>query len=219
MRKLLLVRPEPGLSASAARAQALGLETIGCPLFEVEAVGWALPDAGQFDALMLTSANAVRHAGLQLQALTRLPVYAVGAATADAATAAGLSVAATGNRDVEALLSIMPAGLRLLHLAGEDRIDTGRPNVRSVTVYRSRVIENPALPDTDGVVIGLHSPRAARRLAELVGRRYRTRLAAISKAAADAAGRGWEEVAVAEIPADDSLLALAAMLCHKPDQR
>lgn len=219
MRKLLLVRPEPGLSASAARAQALGLETIGCPLFEVGSVGWALPDAGQFDALLLTSANAVRHAGPQLEALSRLPVYAVGSATANAASAAGLDVAATGDRDVEALLSKMPAGLRLLHLAGEDRIDTGHPDLTSVTVYRSRAIEQPALLDTDGLVIALHSPRAARRLAELVGRRDRTRLAAISKAAADAAGSGWEEVAAAEMPADDSLLALAAMLCHKPDQR
>lgn len=218
MRKLLLVRPEPGLSASAARAQTLGMETIGCPLFEVEAVGWTLPDARQFDALLLTSANAVRHAGVQLQALARLPVYAVGGATADAANAAGLSVAVTGNRDVEALLSTMPARLRLLHLAGEDRIDTSRRNMTSVTVYRSRAIEHPALPDTDDLVIALHSPRAARRLTELVGRRYRTRLAAISKAAADAAGCGWEEVGVAEMPADDSLLALAAMLCHKPDQ-
>ncbi len=43
MRKLLLLRPEPGLSASAERARALGLEVIACPLFRVEPVEWQAP--------------------------------------------------------------------------------------------------------------------------------------------------------------------------------
>ena len=44
MRKLLLLRPEPGLSASAERARAIGLDVIACPLFRVEPVEWAAPD-------------------------------------------------------------------------------------------------------------------------------------------------------------------------------
>lgn len=219
MRTLLLVRPEPGLSASAARAQELGLPTICCPLFQLEAVDWALPDKGAFDAMLLTSANAIRHGGPQLEALTCLPVHAVGAATAGTARAAGFNVVTTGDHDVVELLETIPAGVRLLHLAGEDRIATGRAKLTAITVYRSRALESPALPDTNGRVVALHSPRAARRLAGLVDQRGGTRLAAISQAAADAAGSGWEEVAVAGMPADDSLLALAAALCHKPDQR
>ena len=38
MRKLLLLRPEPGLSASAERARSMGLDAIACPLFRVEPV-------------------------------------------------------------------------------------------------------------------------------------------------------------------------------------
>jgi uroporphyrinogen-III synthase len=39
-------------------------------------------------------------------------------------------------------------------------------------------------------------------------------IAAISRAAADAAGEGWKSVAVADEPSDDALLALAARLCN-----
>src|SRR5262245_7688966 len=66
MRKLLLLRPEPGLSASAERARSMGLEVVRCPLFHVEPVEWEAPDPAAFGALLLTSANAMRHGGRQL---------------------------------------------------------------------------------------------------------------------------------------------------------
>jgi uroporphyrinogen-III synthase len=66
----------------------------------------------------------------------------------------------------------------------------------------------------------IHSPRAGRRFAELVDRASIARggvtIAAISPAAAEAAGEGWARVEAAERPADDVLLALAARLCNKP---
>jgi uroporphyrinogen-III synthase len=37
---------------------------------------------------------------------------------------------------------------------------------------------------------------------------------AISQAAADALGNGWERVEVADAPNDEALLALAARLCN-----
>ena len=55
------------------------------PLFSVESLAWKVPDAASFDALLLTSANAVRQAGAGLTQLRGLPVHAVGAATATAA--------------------------------------------------------------------------------------------------------------------------------------
>ena len=69
MRKLLLLRPEPGLSASVTRARALGLDVIACPLFRVGPVEWALPDSARFDGLLLTSANALRNGGPGLRQL------------------------------------------------------------------------------------------------------------------------------------------------------
>lgn len=216
--KLLILRPEPGASATATKARALGLEPLVLPLFAVEAVAWAVPDLTRFDALLLTSANAVRYGGNGLRVLARLPVAAVGAATAEAARDAGLNVRWVGERGVTALVEQLPPNLRLLHLAGKDRVAAGGAVV-PVTVYRAAPL-TVALPRLDRQVIALHSPRAARRLAELVAvsDRREARVAAISATAAAAAGDGWREVAIATSPDDDCLLALAASLCHNRNE-
>ena len=215
MRKLLLLRPEPGLSASADRAWDMGLEVIACPLFRIEPVAWRVPDAANYDALLLTSANAVRHGGSGLATLQSLPAHAVGEATAAAAREAGFRVEVVGGGDVSDLLVKLTGSHRLLHLAGKDhrQIPESR-QVDTLIVYRSVPIEAPALPPLEELVVAVHSPRAARRLAELATTRDRTAVAAISAAAAEACGSGWERIAVAGRPDDMSLLALAATLCH-----
>ena len=214
MRKLLLLRPEPGLSASAERARGLGLEVLCSSLFQVEPVGWDLPDPAKFDGLLITSANALRHGGAQLESLRPLPVHAVGPATAEAAKAAGFDVVTIGKTNVTDLLDGLPQSLRLLHLAGEDHRDSADPRLDRQIVYRSAEIDHPDLPALDGLVVAVHSPRAGRRLAELVSERSKTAIAAISPAAADACGQGWERIEAAQEPSDNCLLALAAMLCH-----
>ncbi|HEU0310799.1 MAG TPA: uroporphyrinogen-III synthase [Sphingomicrobium sp.] len=213
MRKLLLLRPEPGLSASAGRALALGMEPLCCPLFRVEPQDWRPPDPNEYDGLLLTSANGVRHAGPQLDALQSLPVHAVGRATAEAAREAGFDVKSCGSGDVADLLATLPA-LRLLHLAGEDHRAVDDAGIDRRIVYRSVPITEPGLPPIQGLVVAIHSPRAGARLAELAHDRNKTIVAAISDAAARACGMGWEGVAVAAEPDDESLLALAATLCQ-----
>lgn len=213
MRKLLLLRPEPGLAASAARARALGLEVIECPLFAVEPVEWNVPDPSRFDALLLTSANAVRHGGEGLKSLTALPVWAVGEATAEAARASGFGVERVGDRGVEELLSYAPDA-HLLHLAGENHRDAAAVWDRRI-VYRSVAVDNPDLPALANMVVAVHSPRAGRRLAGLSPIRDGALIAAISEAAASEVGHGWSNVQVAAHPDDPALLALAARLCQK----
>ena len=44
-------------------------------------------------------------------------------------------------------------------------------------------------------------------------------IAAISAAAAVAAGEGWAAVAIADKPTDEALLALAARLCNNPQPK
>ncbi|HXG80622.1 MAG TPA: uroporphyrinogen-III synthase, partial [Sphingomicrobium sp.] len=143
MRKLLLMRPEPGLSASAERARAMGLEVVCRPLFDVEPVAWEAPDPADFDALLLTSANAVRHGGLQLDRLKGLPIHAVGEATATAAREAGFRVESVGPGGVAGLLAQLPASRRLLHLAGEDHCDIQDDRIERRIVYRSHQIADP----------------------------------------------------------------------------
>jgi len=215
MRKLLLLRPDPGLSASAERATAMGLEVVCCPLFRIEPVEWVTPDPDGYQALLLTSANTVRHAGHGLHLFRSLPVHAVGEATAAAAREMGFRVETVGRGDVADLLAELPTSLRLLWLGGEIRQEPpGRDEVDMRIVYRSAPIEAPELPPLGGLVAAVHSPRTGQRLAELANTRDRTAIAAISEAAAKACGPGWERVEIAERPEDSSLLALAATLCH-----
>jgi len=218
-RPVVVLRPEAGASATAERARALGLEPILIPLFEVEPVAWEAPDPARFDALLLTSANAVRAGGDQLEQLRGLPVHAVGEASADAARNAGFDIASTGAAGVDRLLESIEPGLRLLHLCGEDRREPteARQRITPISVYRAAPNPAPNLSRLDGGIALVHSPRAGRRLAELLSARGRIAVAAISEAAAAAVGTGWQQVEVAEAPNDEALLALAARLCNKPD--
>ena len=215
MRRVIVLRPEPGASETMARARQLRLEAVSIPLFEVEPVEWAAPDAAAFAGLVLTSANAVRHGGEQLARLRGLNVHAVGQATADAARAAGFDVAAVGDGGAERLLATIDSGLKLLHLCGEDRIDAGHA-LTPIVVYRARPIERPDLGGVEGSIALIHSPRAGRRFAELVEDRGSIAVVAISDAAAQTVGAGWERIVRAEQPSDEALLALAARLCNKP---
>jgi uroporphyrinogen-III synthase len=221
MTRVLVLRPEPGASETADRARALGLRAVASPLFTLEAVAWHAPDPASFDALLLTSTNAVRHGGEQLESLWDLPVYAVGEATAASARAARFSVVHAGESGVEQLLQSLPFGLRLLHLCGVDRKEAAgaRQSITHLAVYRAVPIEAPDLSAIGGSVALVHSPRAGRRLAELVRDRSRTAIAAISPAAVEAVGRGWRTIEPAERPTDDALLALAARLCDNPQPK
>ena len=220
MRRLFVLRPEPGASETAARAKAMGLDAVAAPLFEIGPVAWTAPSAAGFDGLLLTSANAVRHAGPPLAALQALPVFAVGETTAEAARRAGFTVEQTGTAGIDDLLGSIAESRRLLHLCGEDRRPqaTSSRSILAVPVYRSRPLAAPhELAGVAGAVAAVHSPRAGKRLAELVDLESRAsvRIAAISPAAADAVGAGWESVDAAETIGDEPLLALAARLCQK----
>lgn len=221
MRRVAVLRPEPGASATVERARARGLDAFAIPLFAIEPVDWPAPDPGDFDALLLTSANALRSAGQQLAGLRALPVHAVGAATAEAAREAGFDIASTGDAGVERLLGSIEPGLRLLHLCGEDRRTSaaGGHQVTAVPVYRAQPRDEADLGQAEGSVALIHSPRAGERFARLVDElgiaRATIAIAAISGAAAAAAGGGWASADAAESPDDDALLALAERLCNK----
>jgi uroporphyrinogen-III synthase len=220
MRRVLVLRPEPGASATVERARERGLDAIAVPLFEIEPVAWRTPDASGFDALLLTSANSVRCGGDQIKELRSLSVHAVGAATAAAARDAGFDIASAGDAGVDRLLGSLDPGLKLLHLAGEDRkaASDARQRITCVTVYRSRIRLAVELADVEGVVALIHSPRAGRRFAELIDQGELSKntiaVAAISAEAAEATRDGWEAVGLADEPTDDALLVLAERLCN-----
>ena len=219
--KLIVLRPEPGATATAGRARTLGLDPVVAPLFAVEPLAWEPPDPARFDALMMTSANAARHAGPWLRLYAHLPAFAVGPETAVAMVKAGLSAPAVGDGDADALLSRIRAdGFgHVLHPCGEHRNSPriGEARVTPVPVYAARAADalGPAAIDAarDGAVALLHSPRATQRFAELMPDKSGTAIVAISAATAEAAGDGWERVEVASNPRDEAMLEVAARLC------
>lgn len=215
MRPLVVLRPEPGATATCEAARSAGLHPISIPLFRIEPVEWQAPDPHRFDALLLTSGNAARHGGSELSRLRSLPAHVVGEATAAAASEQGLRVETVGSGGVDDLLGKLDPELRLLHLCGEHRREPRR-SVTPIVVYRSAAMPPPQeLRVIEGAVVAVHSPRAGRRLAEVSGEvdRSRTCIAAISDEAASVAGEGWERVEAAAEPNDLALLALAARLC------
>lgn len=223
---LIVTRPEPGNAATVARAAALGLDARAMPLFAARALPWTPPAAGDFDVLLLTSAQAVRLAGPQIAGLAALPVYAVGDATAATAAAAGLEVARTGDADAQRLLDAMASEKidRILWLCGRDRsaFDPRGMTLQPLPCYTVDPVDPP--PEWSGLiaapaVILAHSARAARRIAALAGAsRAQLALVAISPAVAVAAGSGWAERTASEPPTDAGMLALAAALCHKGEK-
>lgn len=223
---LLILRPEPGASESAARAEAVGLDVVTAPLFTIEPLAWEIP-AGAFDAVMITSANAARHGGAGLAAFASLPCYAVGESSADAARTAGFADVRTGPSDGAALVAEMEADgiARAFHPSGRDHVAlrSTAMKIERRAVYAAEPVE--ALPEKaatalqKGALALLHSPRAAAQFAMLVDAagisRREIRVTAISEAAAAAAGGGWKTVAAAPAPRDEALLELAAKLCNK----
>ena len=211
-RLVVVVRPEPGNARTVAAARALGFAAAAMPLFGVAPLPWTPPDPAGFDALVLTSANAVRHGGDGLDALRGLPVLAVGAATAAAARAAGFVVAATGSADAAALIDAASSYPRLLHLGGRDRAVV--PVTAGIAVYASDPLPVPgdAAALLHGATVLLHSARAAQAVAALPIERDATAVAAISPAVLEAVGAGWQRGVVAARPSDAALLCVAASL-------
>lgn len=215
-RPRIVLRPEPGNAATASAIEAEGGIAIRMPLFQVVPCEWQPVDPARFDALVLTSANAVRHAGPALGRYAGLPVHAVGPATAAAAREAGLLVAAVGEGGAAALLDDAAAGgvARALRLGGRHQAAATHPVVaHSIAVYHSIALPLTA-PVPPGSIALVHSPRAGAQLARLVPPALRSRiaLAAISPTALEAADSGWEAVAVAARPDDATLRAAARLI-------
>lgn len=209
-RPIAVLRPNPGNRVAASAIEAAGRVAIRLPLFEVHPRPWTCPDPAGFDALIVTSSNAIRHAGPDLARLLDLPVYAVGAVTAETAHRAGFAIAAVGEAGAEALLERAEAlGVRhALHIAGRERsIEPGGIVAEVVTVYASDAVPIAARDAARlaGSVALVKSARAGKRFAEVVDQhgldRARIALIAISDRAAEAAGPGWEKV---EVPEDFS---------------
>lgn len=151
---VLITRPLDESAAFAAQLAAVGIDSLSAPALVVEDLDVVLPDLTGFDALLVTSARALRLFAAQT-ADRHWPVFAVGPETAQAARALGFASVQQSAGDSAALVSLvqqrLPKGRALLHprgaaVAGEPAgllTAAGWP-VTSVVLYRTQ--EAAALP-------------------------------------------------------------------------
>ena len=103
---MLVTRPEPGASETAARLSALGFSPVLAPVMTV--VQRAVKATGQPQAVLVTSGNAIPALPALLH---QLPLLAVGDASAARATAAGFRDVRSAGRDAAALADLAAAQL------------------------------------------------------------------------------------------------------------
>lgn len=120
----LIVRSEPGAGDFVRRLAREGVPAVACPVTTMQPLdtAFAVPESAQ--GVAFTSVNAVRfYAGRG--ARTDLPAYAVGAATARAARAAGFAIVHNAGSDVRGLESLIsgrcrPSQGELVYPTGRD---------------------------------------------------------------------------------------------------
>ncbi|MFD9898872.1 uroporphyrinogen-III synthase [Mesorhizobium sp. NPDC059025] len=233
MKRVLVTRPEPGAGRTAARLRERGFEPVVLPLSETRTLPAVLEISPEtVSALLVTSANAVRHAPADLLAqLSNLPCHVVGPKTAGAARAAGLSVVETGSGDARQLAELIAPGLAgktVLYLCGRVRsaefeayLAGEAVKVLPVETYDTLPVDYPGkvaatqLAGQPVAAVLLYSAKAARTYSTLVQRpelaRYfeETRVLTLSARVAQAVSTGFPgRLAVATRPDEDALLAL-----------
>ncbi len=223
MRQVVILRPEPAASRTAAKARALELEPVRLPLFAPQPMAWNPPDPADFDALLLTSANGVRMAGAGLDRYRGLPAYAVGEATAQALRETSFADVIAGSGDGNAIASRLRVDRRqrVLHLAGTTvaPMDISGLSVSRIPVYSMASLTPDLAPleqaGSDAILL-VHSLRAGERLSALLpsARRSGLHVVAISPTALAACGKGWASSHSVPRPNDDEMLALARRLCE-----
>lgn len=124
--RVLVTRPEPVASRTAAELAARGFEPVLLPLTRIEPLDSQEIDATPFEALAVTSANALRHATPPLLAAIRhLRCFAVGGVTAKASRDLGFVEVETGDGDATGLAGIIVGATKpsakILYLCGRLR--------------------------------------------------------------------------------------------------
>ncbi len=227
---VLITRPEPGLSATAARIAALGLQPVLAPMLAVEPIAAKLPEPAGLGAVLATSGNAVEAIP---PAWRGVRLLTVGDATAQRARAVGFARVCSANGDASALAEtatrlLSPTAGPLLLASGagqgEELAETLRARGFAVIrreVYAARPVA--ALPASAREVLEADTLRAALFFSAETARVF-SHLAsaakchpqvtavdalAIGRAAAVALeGLPWRSIRVAARPTQDEILAL-----------
>jgi uroporphyrinogen-III synthase len=115
---VLVTRPHPDDEATAKNLQARGFAVLRAPMLRFEPLLFRDDDEAHYDALIVTSTNALRAVEPQLAGhrLLKLPMFAVGEHTAAAARSAGFSQVIAAKGDAGALRDLVLKSAKAKHL-------------------------------------------------------------------------------------------------------
>lgn len=227
---VLVTRPEPGATATAQRLAAMGFAPVVAPLLSIRTFARALPGPETLRGIVVASRQAIPALP---DLYHRLPLYAVGDATAAEAREAGFRTVLSAQGRAEDLarliIETLPKdGLPLLLATGYNQGDRLKRILQAFgfEVLREEVYAAHSVtalpPAATGIIAGavpgwvlLFSRETALclgrlcRAANLVEGFSRLSLAAISPAVADAVGDlPWARIRVAIDPNEKAVLAL-----------
>lgn len=128
---ILVTRPQPDNDSTAAALRARGLDVLPAPMLRFEPVAFTDDADAGYGAVIVTSANALRAIAEQpvMATLRKLPLFAVGERTAEAARDVGFENVISADGDANALRDLVADSVRskrlnktqtLLYLAGAD---------------------------------------------------------------------------------------------------
>jgi uroporphyrinogen-III synthase len=236
--KLIVTRPAPDSEAFAALAAQAGFDPVISPVMSIkfqDAPTSVAPD----EAIAFTSANGVR-AFARLNPHRTAGVYAVGAATANAARLAGFTDIMVAKGDVESLAELIAETKRhkrIVHLAGSDRAGNLAAALDLLGVETRRVVLYLALPATrlsaaaeavlsteaETVGVALFSPRSARLFlgqakasGVLTALRRAAALCLSRSVANEASNAVWRRVVITDNPSADAMIDLAKEIAKRP---
>ena len=224
MRRIWITRALPGAETTAERVRNLGFEAIVAPVLKLRDLPGRI-DLSDVGALAFTSANAVRAFAARSPSRD-LPVFAVGKATAGVAGLVGFADVISADGNVAALARLIAGrapGLRgaVLHAGAAEpagdmtgRLEGAGIEVRTVTLYETIAAEVPptvldGLDAIEGVLV--HSPKAGRRLAEILKSRSAPQLTAYClspEVCEPLESLDIGRVIAAPLPTEDALLSL-----------
>jgi uroporphyrinogen-III synthase len=160
--RVVVTRPQDDSERTATALRARGHDVLIAPLLRVEPLAADLRP--HWGAIIITSANAASALANHpaRDALIKLPLYAVGRRSADAARAIGFVNVTTAGGDLRDLLRIVSAHrpddkAPLLYLAGEDRSGDllGDLAVRGIAAELVVIYRAATAPFSDALVAAL----------------------------------------------------------------
>ena len=158
---VLVTRPSPDDETTAKALRARGIEVLRAPMLRFEPVPFQDDADANYGAVIVTSANALRAIAPHLASrLVKLPLFAVGENTAEAARDAGFGEVIASKGDAGALRDLVLARAKskqlrkaspILYLAGADLArdlvsELSENGFTVVTQTTYRMVPAPSLP-------------------------------------------------------------------------